>query len=374
MTARKTCKKETFGGDQTRPGYPGEFQHTHMKRFLLPLFCVLQLTAVFLPGAHASERLVLIHPGSAGSLYDISALEFAERLASKLPEDYSITVQASTSLGDGIALLDSVRNGRATFALAYSGLVALSDTFALFELPFLFRSRSQIPAIRQHLLEPYLQPEAGRYGLRILGVWESGFRHITNNTRPVETPDDLAGLRIAVPKANAWRQNVLRAFGAEPVPAALRVFSQPLEASRINGQEAPLLQIAALNLPEMQFHMALSDHLYSPAFLVTSNAAFASLPENIQRLINDEARAMESWIQEIAIRIESDLIDRLDQSMKLTHIRRGPFLEAARPLYAEFTGMVPDGEKMIGIVRTFKPQASDNLGAFIEPEQGSTDK
>lgn len=335
-----------------------------MKRcFFLPLM-FLQLMVAYTSSTLAAGNLTVIHPGSAGSIYEISALEFARRLRETLPETYTIEVSAHPTIGDGLSLIDSVKNGRATFALASTGLVALSDRFAIFEMPFLFRNREQIKVIRETLLDEHLQPAAQQHGLQILGVWENGFRHFTNDKRDIRTPGDFAGLKIAAPPANIWRLKLLRAYGAEPVPMSPRAFARALEDPSVDGQEAPLLQITSLNLPEMQHHLALSDHLYSPAFLITERASFGELPPEIQSLISDEAEAMESWIQQIAIRVESDLIDRLDQSMQMSHINRNAFVTASKPLYEEFIASVPDGAKMIAAIRSYPTESTDSINLF----------
>lgn len=340
-----------------------------MKRFCFFILTALQLLAVYSFTALAAEKLTLIHPGSAGSLYEISAIEFARRLGEKLPQTYTIEVVSNPGLGDGLSLIDSVKNGRATFALASSGLVAVSDSFAIFEMPFLFRSREQLRSIREALLEPYLEPAVRKHGLHILGVWENGFRHFTNDERAIHEPQDFKGLKIAAPPANVWRLRLLRAYGAEPVPMSPREFARALDTTSVNGQEGPLLEVASLNLPEMQYHLALTDHLYSPAFLVTASAAFEQLPPEIQTLIADEAKSMEGWIQEIAIRVESDLVDRLDQSMQMSHINRAAFLDASKPLYEEFVSAVPEGAKMIAAVRSYPIIQADGINLFLEADE-----
>src|SRR5690606_1720997 len=113
-----------------------------------------------------------------------------------------------------------------------------------------------------------------KHGLYILGVWENGFRHFTNDERAIREPRDFKALKVAAPPGNLWRLRLLRAYGAEPVPMSPREFARALGTSSVNGQEAPLIEVASLNLPEMQYHLALTDHLYSPAFLVTASAAF----------------------------------------------------------------------------------------------------
>jgi TRAP-type C4-dicarboxylate transport system substrate-binding protein len=192
-------------------------------------------------------------------------------------------------------------------------------------------------------------------------MWESGFRHLTNNARRIDRPRDLEGLKFAVP-ANSWREKVLQAFGAEPVPMASRAVRDALRTRIVDGQEAPLVEIHTGRLVEPQRHLALSDHLYSPAYLVTRKAAFEKLPLDVRSIIADEATAMESWIYDTAVEMESELIDQLDIRMKVTHIDTGAFKAASRPVYGEFVRTVRGGAKMIEIV-----EALDDVTASGRP-------
>ena len=295
------------------------------------------------------RELLLIHTGPPGSLYEISAREFARRVNGRLPEAYKIEVMGDTDLGDGPALLAKLAKEEAIFALPSAAMTSVSDNFAIFELPFLIRNRAQIRKIRGALLASHLQPEAELKGLHVLGIWESGFRHFTNSVRRIDRPRDLEGLKFAVP-ANSWREKVLQAFGAEPVPMAARAVRDALRTRIVDGQEAPLVELHTGRFVELQRHLALSDHLYSPAYLVTRKAAFDNLPPPVRAIIAAEAKAMERWIYDTAVEMESELIDQLDQRMKVTHIDAEAFKAASRPIYGEFARAVRGGAKMIEIV------------------------
>jgi TRAP-type C4-dicarboxylate transport system substrate-binding protein len=290
--------------------------------------------------------MTLIHPGPPGSLYDVSAGEFARRVNRRLPPNTRVAPLADSAAGDGPALLDAITSGRADFALASSAMLTISDRFAIFELPYLIRSRDQVRAIRRALLEPYLQPAARNKGFTIIGLWEDGFRHLTNDLQPITHPRDLIGLSIGVPD-NGWRARLLQLWGADPVPMDARDFAGALRERRIDGLEAPLVDIAARNLPHIQRHLTLSDHLYSPAFLVMREARLRSLSKTAREVITSEAAAMEGWVQKFAIHIESDLIDRLDRTMEVGHANTEAFSASSRPLYGVFVRTVPGGAKMI---------------------------
>ncbi len=305
----------------------------------------------FAPQAASGRELTLLHPGVPGSLYEISVTEFARRVNRRLPDGYRIVPRADPRSGDGPAAIAAIRNGRATLLLASSALLAISSRFAIFELPYLIRTRNQVRAIRKILLPAFLQPAAKEKGFTILGVWEDGFRHITNDLHPVAHPDHLKGLGIAVAD-NGWRARLLQALGAEPVPMPPAAVPDGLRLQRIDGFDAPLTEIAALELADIQHHLTLSDHLYSPAFLLAHQAELDALPEKVTKIIAAEAVAMEGWIQKTAIMLESDLLDRLDRRMKITHADIDAFRRATRTLYGNFVREVPKGAKMIEIMQS----------------------
>ena len=69
--------------------------------------------------------------------------------------------------------------------------------FGLFEMPYLVKDREHMKRIEEEIVWPMLAPAAEKKGYKVLAVWENGFRHITNNVRPIVTPEDLQGHQAA---------------------------------------------------------------------------------------------------------------------------------------------------------------------------------
>jgi len=107
----------------------------------------------------------------------------------------------------------------------------------------------------------------------------------------------------------------------------------------------------------------LSDHLYSPAFLIASRKTFAALPAATRDILTAEAAAMEDWVEETAIRMESELVDRLDRRMELSHADLAAFEAAGRTVYRDFIQAVPEGMAMIEVMTTVPSVTASN-----EPE------
>ena len=89
---------------------------------------------------------------------------------------------------------------------------------------------------------PVMAPAAEKDGYKILGVWENGFRQITNNKRPINTPQDLQGIKLRVP-SGVWRVKMFQSYGANPSPMAFSEVFVALQTGVMDGQENPLAQI-----------------------------------------------------------------------------------------------------------------------------------
>jgi TRAP-type C4-dicarboxylate transport system substrate-binding protein len=323
-------------------------------------------TLAFAAGAQTTggaRELILLHTGEPGSLHEISANEFARRVNAQLLAPYRIRVVADAKLGDGPGMIAALANRQADLVLAADAMTSVGDSFAVFELPYLIRNRTQVRAIRSTLLDAHLQPAAEAKGLRILGLWETGFRHFTNNARPISDSRSLQGIKIAVP-ANDWRERGLRSLRADAVPMAPRAMQDAIKAGIVDGQESTLADIEARGHVSTQRYLSLSDHLYSPAYLIARKTRLDALPPAVHGIVSTEAQAIERWIYDKAIQMESDLLDRLDQRMQISHADTGALRKASRPLYGEFIRTVSGGAKMIELI-----EAMSEVTSSAEPAE-----
>jgi tripartite ATP-independent transporter DctP family solute receptor len=296
-----------------------------------------------------SVQLVFAHNGGPGSLYEASANEFARRVNARLPAGFKIVAAGNSQMGDNAEILEKLKRGEVTIGLSSTAMSGVSDKFGIFELPFLIRNRSQMQQVSQALLDRYLQPAAHKKGYRILAIWENGFRHITNNVRPIKQPEDLRGLKIRIPRG-PWREKIFRALGAEPIPMALHETHAALRAGSVDGQENPLQQIKGSKFSEVQRYLTFAEHVYTPAYVVVGEEAFAKLPIAVQLKLASSAAAMQGWVYETAVRLESNLVDDLEEQMRTNQLDIKAFTAATRPLYGEFIRTVEDAAKMLEIV------------------------
>jgi tripartite ATP-independent transporter DctP family solute receptor len=107
------------------------------------------------------------------------------------------------------------------------------------------------------------------HGLVALAWSENGFRHMTNNKRAIVSAADASGLKMRTME-NKVHMDGYRAFGIQPTPMAFPEVFGALQQGTVDGQENPIPVILASKFSQVQKHLSLTGHVYSPALLITS--------------------------------------------------------------------------------------------------------
>lgn len=313
----------------------------------LPVFAAIAVLGACGGDASAPRELKMGHVGEPGSLFALSAEEFARRANERLPEGWEVVSYGSSQLGGDELLLQKIKLGTVDFALPSTIMSSQIDAFGLFEMPYLVRDRAHMRAIEEAVVWPDLAPLADAAGYRILSVWENGFRHVTNSRRPVETPADLAGLKLRTP-SGVWRLKLFQALGANPTPMALSEVFIGLQTGVIDGQENPLAQIWGSKLHEVQQYLSLTGHVYTPGYVVVSPSRWDALPDDVRAILEEEARGVQPFVHETAERLDLELLARIRaEGVQVNMPPREPFLEASRSMYDEYATTVQGGADLV---------------------------
>ena len=298
------------------------------------------------PGESFLVELKFGHVGAPGSLFAVSAEEFARRANERLAGRVEVSVFGSSQLGGDEVMLQKLKLGTLDFALPSTIMSSTVDSFGLFEMPYLVQDRDHMRRIEEKIVWPTLVPEAEERGYRIIAVWENGFRHVTNNVRPVVTPADLAGIKLRTPRG-LWRVKLFQAFGANPTPMALSEVFVGLQTGVMDGQENPLAQIHASKFHEVQAYLSLTGHVYTPAY-VTAGASWGRLPEDVQAALREIALETQQFVHEAAARMDADFLEELRAAgVQVNDADRESFVEASQEIFEEFGSTVEGGDAMV---------------------------
>lgn len=301
----------------------------------------------FAPARAQLTELKFGHVGAPGSLFALSAEEFAKRANAKLEGKYRIVVFGSSQLGDDTEMLQKVKIGTLDFALPSTVMSSVVPAFGVFEMPYLVKDREHMKRIEKEVVWPIMAPAAEKQGYKILAVWENGFRHITNNKHPISTPEDLKGIKLRVPKGK-WRVKMFQAYGANPSAMGLSEVFAALQTGTMDGQENPLTQIYTSRFQEVQKYLSMTDHVYTPAYPVTSVRNWNGLPADVRKVLEDTAKEVQPFVFETAAKMDEELLGKLKEAgMKVNDANKEAFITASKPIYDEFAKEVANGKEII---------------------------
>ena len=198
--------------------------------------------------AQQVTTIKLGHVGSPGSLFAITTDEFAKRVNAGLKDKVEIKVFHSSQLGTDEQMILGIKVGAPEMFLPSTVMSTAEEKFGVFEMPYLIVSRAHMKkVIENKQVQNQLFDRLPAKGMRVLGVWENGFRHITNNVRPIVKPEDLKGVKLRVP-SGVWRVKMFKAYGGNPSPmpmfgkSFLRTLKPGSPRSRGRRETSPVLR------------------------------------------------------------------------------------------------------------------------------------
>lgn len=188
-------------------------------------------------------------------------------------------------------------------------------------------------------------------GFKVLSIWESGYRHMTNNTRPLEKPEDLKGIKFRT-NENSMKVAMYDALDASIVIMAFSDVYTGLQNGTIDGQENPLSNIYSSSLQDVQKYLSLTGHMYDAAPFVCNMDWFNSLPTEYQEILMEEAKnAREVDLEE---NDENKYLDLLKEAgMEINEVDKTAFQAKMDGVWADYASQYADGQSWIDLATSF---------------------
>jgi tripartite ATP-independent transporter DctP family solute receptor len=288
--------------------------------------------------AFAADKPIVVrlgHVGFTGSLFEKTSLYFEKIVEARTNGAVDVRVYGASQLGKDKEMMQSVRLGNLEMCAPSTVLPGSFPIFAFQELPFLFKDREHVERVLSGRVGYKLNEILEEKGLMTLGYWENGFRKITNNVRPINTPEDLKGIKLRVPKSPA-RVKLFRTLGANPTSMSFKEVFSALQQGVIDGQENPLAQIASAKFHEVQKYMSISNHVYTPAYPLINAKFFQGLPKDIQKVLVLAGHDAGHYARKTGAQMDKELMDMLAKKMQVNEVNFDAFVKASEPLYDDY--------------------------------------
>lgn len=260
----------------------------------------------------------------------------------------NIEIYADSLLGKETEMYEQLYMG--TIDMALETIAFQSTThpeLTIEDLPYMFATREDgYKALDGGYGDKINEIIASDGQIRNLGFMELGYRHMTNNVRPINTPDDMKGIKFRTTTSDL-RLAVFEALGAQPVSMSFSEVFTGLQQNVIDGQESPLSTIDSSSFAEVQKYLSLTGHFWTNECLLINEKLWDSLPEEWQTILQEEVDACETRIREKNVQSDEELVAKLEsEGMEVNEVDKAAFAEQLQPLYDEWEGKVIGSDLM----------------------------
>lgn len=294
------------------------------------------------------------HVNTPDHPYQLGAEKFKEIVEERSEGQLKIEIFPSGQLGNARDQIEALQLGSLQL---YVGSVAPAASFApklnALSLPYLFRDKEHALKVLDGEIGEELAAELIDKGIINLAFWENGWRHMTNNVRPIKSAEDVQGLKIRVQEAPVYI-SFMNALGATPTPMSLGELYTSLAQKVVDGQENPLAQITQNKFYEVQQFLSLTAHTYDAAVFMVSKEAFDNLPVNLQEIVMEAAKEAAQYQRNLNEELTKGFMETLkSEGME---IEENPDLESFRkavePVYQEHEDAI--GRELINKIRNLE--------------------
>lgn len=250
----------------------------------------------------------------------LGAQTFADGVAQRSGGKMRVSLFPNAVLGSDMQNLSAVRGGTLDITSMATGIVAsLDKRFMVFDLPFQFTTPQEAYAIADGPVGTLLQADLAQHGIVGLGIWDLGFRHMTNSRRPIARAEDIAGLKIRVIGSPIFL-DLFNALGANPVPMTFGEVYGALESRAIDGQDNPLGVIESAKFAEVQKYLSLTRHVYTGMPVMLSKKTWDGMNEAERRIVREAADEARQFERQAVQRKEGESIEALKKSMQVNEV------------------------------------------------------
>jgi tripartite ATP-independent transporter DctP family solute receptor len=331
-----------------------------MKRKLLTLMVSLVVLFAFSLTSYAAPKYVMkfANPVSKDHSWGRAAEVFSKLAAEATNGQVEIQVHHAGALGKIRETLEMVKVGTIDFTLSGTGHVTGHvPELGITVLPYLWKDTDTMFQALDGPFGQYLNERLSAKGFVVVGWWDNGFRHVTNNSRPIMKVDDMKGLKIRCLPAKV-HVAFFKGLGASPTPMGWTELYQALQQGVVDAQENPPAMVYLGKLHEVQKYYSLTSHVNEPGNVLMSKVVLEKLPKELQVAVKVAAQKATIWQRATNAKDNKAVMKKLtDAGLKINEVpaeTKAEFRKIAQSVYPDVVkGFGPKGKELVDVVVFF---------------------
>jgi TRAP-type transport system periplasmic protein len=314
-------------------GHP-KVGHAVTRRTVLKAGAAVACSAYVIP-TRAAVELRLTHPADTSHPVHLEAEKMVQRIASRTNGAVKITLFPNNALGSPVETAQQTRLGAIDMILMNpANIEAISKSIGVINIPYQFDNYEHAHRTLDSTARDWISQQLATAGFTWIANFEWGFRALSNSRRPVNSPDDVKGMKIRVPPELAIKA-AFEALGANTQTVAFQEVYLALANKAVDGQDNPIATTFAAKFFEVQNHIALTRHIYASIMFAANPRAWQSKLDAQQRqIVAEEATAAGAAARKGVRDREEDYLAQMQKAgLAITRPDVGPFRDRMAPAY-----------------------------------------
>lgn len=280
-----------------------------------------------------------------GCAANLAMKAMVEEINEKSGGSMNVTYYPNSQLGNERDLAEGVIAGTVDMAwISCAVMQNFTEDFAIFSLPYIFKDYDHVHAYADsELSDQIFKKLEDAQKVKVLGLFDQGFRWIWTSNKEVTTLEDLKGLKLRTPESDVYTKT-FTLLGTNPTPMAFGDLFTALQTGVVEGYEVNPESTWANGTYEAIKYGVKSNHIFAGSILFISQSAYDRLNDEQKQILMDAADQAVIYNNEIALEAEAEYEKNLvDAGLVINPLADGEqekFAEAVLPLYEEYYDMV----------------------------------
>lgn len=328
-----------------------------MKINKLQILSICVVLTLFISCQGTSDKRIIKLGHGLGITHPVheAMIFLAEKVEEKSGGKMIVKIYPNQQLGSERELVELLQIGSLGMTkVSSAALEGFAPTMQVFGMPYLFRDDAHQLAVLQGEIGKKLLLDPQKYLLRGLCYYDSGKRSFYTQDKPIETPADLAGLKVRVMESNT-ASNMVKSLGGSPTPVSFGELYTALQQGIVDGAENNAPSLYTSKHYEVCKFYSLDEHTALPDVMIVSTKVWESLNEQEQQWLQEAADESATYEYKIwAEATEESLSELRKAGVTITYPDKQPFREAVEPMYEDLKIQQPEIYKIVEEIRAVK--------------------
>lgn len=245
-------------------------------------------------------------------------------------------------------IIEAIQMGTTDISLVGTpSLGSFDKNFYVLDLPYIFKDKHVVKDALQGELGDKLAESLENHNLKKISWGHESMRHILNNKRPINSPEDLNGIKLRVQEAEI-QMDIFEAMGSNPSPLSFGEVYQALQQKVFDGMDSTISLIDSGKFYEVNKYLTLTNHTYSGTITLMNKELFDGLPKDLQEILLEAGKNMEEDYYVLIEESEQESLKKFKEEglievNELTDEGFQEFVEAVQPVYEKYKDILDEG-------------------------------